>query len=234
MALTKPYYVMILILIIFIFLWFFFGGGEYEFVGLKPLDTNKIHNDIDNATTVYDKNKRNLNKSDDKIIGDKIVGDDRNICVDYTPNLPIEFTEKVCPNITGKFESKGEKICRQTMEKIYGLPFKNMRPKWLKNPETNRNLELDCYNEKLKLAVEYNGQQHYKYPSGFSGQTYEDFLNQQKRDKLKKEICEQNGVYLIVVPYNVPHDMIPTFIVYNLPEIVKKRLQEDDDIIYDF
>jgi hypothetical protein len=43
-------------------------------------------------------------------------------------------------------------------------------------------LEFDGYNESLKLAIEYNGGQYYKYIP-FSHRNGEiDFFNQQKRD----------------------------------------------------
>lgn len=148
--------------------------------------------------------------------------------VDLTPALPDEFHTKVINCDGGKFVSKGEQICRETMEKIYGVPFMNTRPKWLKNPNTNRNLELDCYNDKLKLAVEYNGIQHYKWCS-FAKQSYHDFREQVRRDRIKVELCEQNGVYLIVVPYNVSLAQIPTYIMYHLPEIVRKRLMVENN-----
>lgn len=112
------------------------------------------------------------------------------------------------------------------MERIYGVPFKSIWPDWLRNPETGETLELDCYNEELQIAVEYNGQQHYTWPN-FTNQTYQQFINQVRRDELKMELCDRNGVYLIVVPYNVSLDKIPEFIMSYLPETIQKRLQEE-------
>lgn len=128
--------------------------------------------------------------------------------------------------VGGRFVSRGERICCQTMERIYGIPFATVRPAWLINPETGARLELDCYNDELKIAVEYNGEQHYKWPN-FLNQTYEQFINQVRRDSFKMDICDRNNVYLIVVPYNVPHDMIPAFIMSHLPETIRKRIQEE-------
>lgn len=195
---TKIYYTLLLFIVIFMFLWFFFSGSNYEELN---------------------------NENEKKYI---CTPNDVPTNVNNTPNLPTEFLEPIChKEDNNKFLSKGEKMCRDTMEKIYGVPFKNMRPKWLKNPETGRCLELDCYNEKLKLAVEYNGEQHYVWPNGFKNQSYQDFLDQMKRDALKMKMCETYGVDLIVVPYNVPHHLIPTYIIYHLPEIVRRRLDED-------
>jgi hypothetical protein len=121
--------------------------------------------------------------------------------------------------------SKGEKICRETMESIYGVQFHTVRPDWFRNPETGASIELDCYNDDLKLAVEYNGEQHYKWPNNFS-MSKEEFINQMRRDKLKTSLCDKLGIYLIVVPYTVPHEEIPAYIVSLLPETIRETLQK--------
>ncbi len=116
-----------------------------------------------------------------------------------------------------KKSSKGETICRETVEKIYNKPFVNTRPSWLKNPETSKCLELDCYNAELKLAIEYNGPQHYSWPN-FTGQKEQEYLKQVRRDAVKVERCREEGVCLIVVPYTVSHKNIPSYIVERLPK----------------
>jgi len=231
----KPLYVFLIIFIIFIFLWFFLGGKQCEFIGLRPLDPNHIMSYTDSSykpkRKVNDKisDKDTIDTCNEKTSYDEESILDENadtLCVDVTPQLPEEFTRQTCIVTNDKFLSKGEKICRDTMEKIYGVPFKNTRPYWLKNDVTGRCLELDCYNERLKLAVEMNGSQHYKYPNIFH-KTHQEFKEQVRRDKLKLKLCKVEGVHLIVVPYNVPHDMIPTYIMYHLPEIVKQRLKNE-------
>lgn len=57
------------------------------------------------------------------------------------------------------------------------------------------NVELDVYVEELKLALEYHGAQHY---TSFFTQSME---NQSKRDKNRRELCEQLGITLIEIPY---------------------------------
>lgn len=140
--------------------------------------------------------------------------------LDYSPSVRdiLENVEAVNYFDSGRRESKGERICRATLENIYGVPFPNIRPDFLINPETGARLELDCYNKDLGIAVEYNGEQHYKFPNRFS-KTKKDFINQVRRDMLKAELCDRNKIYLITVPYNVPHDMIPGYIVYFLRNI---------------
>lgn len=113
-------------------------------------------------------------------------------------------------------QSKGEKICCGLMEKIYRRPFYTVRPDFLRNPETGRNLEIDCYNPELKIGAEYNGKQHYVFPN-YTGMSRKEFLDQVRRDRFKKEACDRHGVYLITVPYHVPHDQIEEFIRARLP-----------------
>jgi hypothetical protein len=102
-------------------------------------------------------------------------------------------------NFTQK-QSCGEKRCRDWLEQKFARKFDRVRPDWLKNPESGRNLELDCFNEELGLAVEFNGIQHYKYTSIFHKNKAE-FLYSLKKDMLKKKLCLENNVHLVVVPY---------------------------------
>jgi len=105
-----------------------------------------------------------------------------------------------------KKESTGEAVCRKYLERRFNKPFKNVRPDFLRNQVTsgNRqiNLELDCYNPELKLAIEYNGVQHYKFTPYFH-KNNEAFLNQKYRDEMKKYKCRDEGIVLIEVPYNI-------------------------------
>jgi hypothetical protein len=98
--------------------------------------------------------------------------------------------------------SKNEYIACRVLEEIYNEPFNKVRPDFLKNPSTKRNLELDCYNEDLRIALEYQGPQHYQWPN-FTRQSYEDFEKQRVRDKFKERRCKEEGIKLIKVPYTV-------------------------------
>ena len=96
--------------------------------------------------------------------------------------------------------SKGEYNCKNYLEKIFNRPFNKIRPDILKNNVTGHNLEIDLYNEELKLGIEYNGQQHYKYCKGIH-KNYEHFQTQKYRDEIKKHLCKDNDITLIEVPY---------------------------------
>jgi hypothetical protein len=120
-------------------------------------------------------------------------------------------------------ESSGEIECRRVLEKIFRKPFKKIRPDFLHNfvVGTN-NLELDCYNDELKLAVEYNGQQHYKYIPYFH-RTRDAFHNQKYRDNIKAQLCKQNGITLIEVPYTIKKENIESYIIESLNNIYYRK-----------
>lgn len=98
--------------------------------------------------------------------------------------------------------SKGEAQCREFLENYFRKSFPKARPDFMVNPVTGSkyNLELDCYNSELNLAVEYNGEQHYKYIPFFH-KNKEAFYNQKYRDELKRLRCKELGIKLIEVPY---------------------------------
>lgn len=114
-------------------------------------------------------------------------------------------------------DSKGEIECRRVLEYIFNVPFEKARPDMLNNPVTggNFNLELDCYNPKLKLAVEFQGQQHYKY-TPFFHKNQEAFMNQKYRDELKRRMCKDNMITLIEVPYTVKLENIKDYLLKEL------------------
>lgn len=111
--------------------------------------------------------------------------------------------------------SIGEFLCQTTLNDTFKENFEKIRPEWLKNPKTKRNLELDMWNPKHRIALEYQGSQHYLFPNTFHG-TYNTFEDQVNRDALKVKLCKINKVTLLVVPYTVPHEHIPVYIYCEL------------------
>jgi hypothetical protein len=102
-----------------------------------------------------------------------------------------------------KMASAGEVRVSQLLEELYpGRRFTKVRPDWLRNPETGRNLELDFYCEELRMAVEYNGRQHYEHCEYFHGPRVKGaFEAQRRRDQAKAKICASRGIRLVEVPY---------------------------------
>lgn len=120
--------------------------------------------------------------------------------------------------VTKEKESKGEKKCREFLEFVTKKTFTKVRPSFLLNPVTQRPLELDMYNEELRLAVEYNGSQHYQYNQMMHGNR-DSFHNQKYRDLIKQQLCQQHGIRLICVPYTVSEKEIPLFLYDRLKEL---------------
>ena len=246
----------IIIAIVILILWFFLRENEpQEFIGLAPLhpnyyslaekgmntsnsnnnsnynnnsNSNNNSNDNNNSNNNFNDNNYNSNSNSNNIQEKYSLDDEEiEICQDID-SLEIPENYKIDVSNCGK--SKGETICRQVLEQIYKVPFPTIRPNILRNPETNRNLELDGYNEDLKIAFEYNGKQHYVYPNAFH-KTEQQFDNQLRRDAFKLDKCDEHGIYLITIPYTVPHDVIPAFIEYFLPEEVQKRIDNGDHVM---
>jgi hypothetical protein len=111
--------------------------------------------------------------------------------------------------------NKTEEICRTIIQKIYHKPFPSVRPTFLRSPVTKKNLELDCYNEELRIALEYNGQQHYTYTPYFH-KTKKNFYSQVHRDDWKRARCRELGIRLIEVPYWVTPIDLEDYIVREL------------------
>ena len=95
--------------------------------------------------------------------------------------------------------------CRgtNTQNEIYDLVSKITKLKFEYNiylPELH-GLELDIYNSRKKLAIEYNGEGHYlRYENGFGFLTKERIKSQQKRDSKKKRLCRKHNINLVILP----------------------------------
>lgn len=96
------------------------------------------------------------------------------------------------------------------LEYLFDKPFEKVRPEWLCNDEGNR-LEIDCFNEELKLCVEYNGRQHYEMMP-FYHASEDIFKKRMNDDTKKKQICIEKGYHFIEVPYTISVDKIIHYI----------------------
>lgn len=127
------------------------------------------------------------------------------------------------PRKTSGGDSKGEIECRRVLENIFKMPFNKIRPSFLKNTVNDgHNLELDMYNDELKLALEYDGIQHHKFVPFFH-KTQQDFLIQKYKDDMKNRMCKDEGIYLIRVPYTIKIDDIENYIIKELRRYVKQN-----------
>jgi hypothetical protein len=94
------------------------------------------------------------------------------------------------------------KLQRYTGEQLrhrfakYGI-VENTRPDWLISSKGERP-ELDFYLERLGIAVEVQGKQHFEFTPIFHASEW-DFREQIRRDKEKLEICQRPGIDLLYV-----------------------------------
>lgn len=147
---------------------------------------------------------------------------------EITITCPIHGDFKCYPNrhlysISGCQKCASDKNISET--KLYNL-LNVMLPEF----EFKRNCfniipkqELDIYSEKYKIAVEYQGSQHFKAIDFFGGK--ERFKYQVERDMNKIKLCKENGIKLFHFTFdkNIPSN-------FNLYFIYKNEKKLIDDI----
>jgi hypothetical protein len=122
-----------------------------------------------------------------------------------------------------------EMVTLCALEHLFEKKFIKIRPNWLKNNDGN-NLEIDCFNEELKLCVEYNGIQHYKYIEYFH-RTYDNFIKRHEFDKIKKNKCIDKGYIFIDIPYYI---IIENIINYISEKCIENNIKFDTERIKTF
>jgi len=73
----------------------------------------------------------------------------------------------------------------------------NTRPSWLV-ADDSAPLEFDFYIEELNIAIEVQGEQHYRYVEFMHGD-YNGWIKRQKYDDAKREICKNRGIKFIEI-----------------------------------
>ena len=128
-----------------------------------------------------------------------------------------------CPHCA-RSTNKGENRVRMFFETYYGVPFPSVKPIWnvgnkgiqpflleseklfLKFKENktsgSKRLELDGYNEKLKIAFEYDGLQHYDLTWFVKNHNERLKIHSIQRinDYVKDKNCKEQGVVLVRIP----------------------------------
>ncbi len=107
----------------------------------------------------------------------------------FKTKLSIHAQNHGCPLCTG---SKGEKEIKEYLEKV-GLKYE---PQYSVG---DTRLRFDFYIEELNLAIEYDGEQHFKSVKHWGG--VKALLLSRKNDKIKDTFCKKHKVTLIRIPY---------------------------------
>jgi len=69
----------------------------------------------------------------------------------------------------------------------------------------------DAWCEELKVAAEFQGVQHARYPNP-AHKSRTAFEAQVKRDTLKQMLCQERGICLILVPHTVTSEQMASFL----------------------
>lgn len=103
----------------------------------------------------------------------------------YTQPVNKWKTEEMVYNITKKLYKQFRVIYQH-------------RPFYLRNPQGGQ-MSYDVYISELKVAIEYQGKQHFESVDFFGG--VEGYEKTVERDKIKQVISKENGVKLVYINY---------------------------------
>ena len=106
-----------------------------------------------------------------------------------------------CAKLGGS--SNGESKILNILQKIYHLKSEDDFYYGYIIPDLKykSNLHFDFWLPKQRIAIEYDGRQHYIPINYFGG--FEAFQQQQERDRLKDQYCKDNHITLIRIPYTI-------------------------------
>ena len=103
--------------------------------------------------------------------------------------------------------SNGEKYMLTVLDNL-GIKYISQYP--IKVKGYKNNFRFDAYDEKNKIAYEYQGQGHY-FPVDFAGKgeewAREEFEYAIQRDKDKEQYCLEHGIKLVAIPYTEINNM---------------------------
>jgi hypothetical protein len=98
-----------------------------------------------------------------------------------------------CTECSGSY---AEMLCRTVVDRLFGKPFRRVRMRGM-NSSKGVPLELDMYNDELKLAVEHNGAHHYESQENWNGAR--GLRIQRENDDRRRDFCKANGILLVEV-----------------------------------
>jgi len=107
--------------------------------------------------------------------------------------------------------SKGAEDLLEIVRQVYP----NQRIELEYNIALRGGLYLDIYLPRLNMAFEFDGEQHFKFIEHFHKDA-RGFTVSRRRDWLKTELCEEQGITLVRIAYNDP--MTKEYIIEKIEE----------------
>lgn len=95
-------------------------------------------------------------------------------------------------------ESKGEALIKKVLNETFRLDENDTYYYGYVLPNK---LHLDFWIPIYRIAIEYDGIQHYQSREFFGGK--QEFIKQQIRDRRKDRYCKENNITLVRIPYTV-------------------------------
>lgn len=168
------------------------GGSFSKFALYNPysLDNVKLFCKLNGFTCVVPNQKFNGWNNDIKIICE--CG---NTYIIELSKL-INGKQSRCPRCSNKIS----KIEDGVNKYLRGLGVEYNQQQVFADCRYKKPLPFDFYLPKLKIAIEVQGEQHYKPVLGFGGE--KAFVLQQKKDKIKADYCEYVGIKLLCLSYS--------------------------------
>lgn len=112
---------------------------------------------------------------------------------------PHDFLKGVrCPICMSITKSHGE---AETMKWLDSNGYEYMYQKTFADCRKEKPLPFDFYIPSAKMAIEYDGEQHFKPIDYFGGD--KEFTKRINYDKIKNQYCDDNDIFLVRIPYTI-------------------------------
>lgn len=76
---------------------------------------------------------------------------------------------------------------------------RNVRPEWFTLGVGEGRMEIDFWFRRRRVAIEFQGRQHYEYEPEMH-ENRREFMEQQRRDNIKAGLCLRHGIHYIEIP----------------------------------
>lgn len=104
--------------------------------------------------------------------------------------------------------SRGEKLIYDLLVK-YEINF--IQQKTFSDCKNIKKLPFDFYLQDYNIAIEYDGEQHFRVIDFFGGK--DEFIMRQKRDQIKTKYCIEHNIHLIRIPFYYTKEEIEKMIL---------------------